>query len=149
MDLNNIRILSDVMKQGSFASVAKSHNIDPSSVSRTITNLEKELGFRLFQRTTRKLAPTEAGKLYFDLIKNTVIELEIAQEKAHDLINEPMGKLKVAACTSFGEKILAPFIVKLRKKYPELAIELLLDDRKIDLIDNQIGESSAAKLSPS
>lgn len=138
MNLNDIRIFNNVMKQGSFAAVAKKHDIDPSSVSRTIANLEKELGFRLFQRTTRKLAPTEAGKLYFDLIQNTVSEFEIAQEKAHDLISEPMGRLKVAASTSFGEKILAPFITKLRKKYPELTIELLLDDRKVDMIDNQI-----------
>lgn len=65
MDLNNIQLFVEVVKRNSFAEVARIRNIDPSSVSRAIRKLETTLGFRLFQRTTRKLSPTEAGKSYF------------------------------------------------------------------------------------
>ncbi|MEL6224272.1 MAG: LysR family transcriptional regulator [Cyanobacteria bacterium J06627_8] len=61
MDIDALQQFIDVVRQGSFAAVARERNIDPSSVSRAIANLEKELQVRLFQRTTRKLSPTEAG----------------------------------------------------------------------------------------
>ncbi|MFT6754393.1 MAG: DNA-binding transcriptional LysR family regulator [Candidatus Azotimanducaceae bacterium] len=65
MDLNNIQLFVEVVQRKSFAEVARMRNIDPSSVSRSIQKLENTLGFRLFQRTTRKLSPTEAGTSYF------------------------------------------------------------------------------------
>lgn len=138
MELENIRIFTDVMKYGSFAAAARQRNVDPSSVSRSISGLEAELGFRLFQRSTRKLAPTEAGKLYFSRVENLVSEFDQAGEQAQDLINQPAGNLRVAACTSFGQRILAPLLPKLRARFPDLAIELMLADHQIDIIEDEI-----------
>ncbi len=138
MDIDAIRTFVDVMKQGSFAAVARQRDVDPSSVSRSISGLEKKLGFRLFQRTTRKLAPTEAGSEYYARVERLVEDLDRAGEQARDLVSQPKGTLRVTACTSFGQRILAPLLPKLQSRYPDLTIELVLVDHQIDIVDEQI-----------
>ncbi len=138
MELANIQIFTEVFRQGSFAVVARQRNINPSSISRSISNLEADLGFRLFQRTTRKLAPTEAGRLYFSRIQNVIEELDRAHEQAHELVNKHMGVLRVSACTSFGPRILSRILPKLKSEYPELTIDLVLSDQQIDIIEEKI-----------
>lgn len=138
MDLNNIQLFVDVMQYRSFAEVARNRNLDPSSVSRAIANLEKSLGFRLFQRTTRKLAPTEAGNSYFLQVEGLVGAFVQAGEQALDLLNQPVGTLRVSACTSFGEKILAPLLPELTQKYPKLSLDLILADHQIDIVEQRI-----------
>lgn len=138
MDLNKIQLFVDVVMHGSFAEVARRNDVDPSSVSRSIAALEKELGFRLFQRTTRKLAPTEAGNAYFSQVEGLVDAFTEAGEQAMDLLGQPIGTLRVAACTSFGEKVLAPLLPKLMSLYPRLTIDLALADHQVDIVDQQI-----------
>jgi DNA-binding transcriptional LysR family regulator len=138
MDLNNIQLFVEVVKRNSFAEVARVRNIDPSSVSRSIRKLETSLGFRLFQRTTRKLSPTEAGKSYFSQVEGLVATFLRAGEQALDLSNEPIGNLRVAACTSFGQKMLVPLLPVMRKKYPKLIIDLVLSDSQVDIVEQQI-----------
>ncbi|PSB15592.1 LysR family transcriptional regulator, partial [filamentous cyanobacterium CCP2] len=72
MDVSVLQIFVEVVRQGSFAAVARDRNLDPSSVSRTIAGLEEELGIRLFHRTTRRLSLTEAGTVYFERIEPLV-----------------------------------------------------------------------------
>ena len=138
MDLNNIQLFVEVVKRNSFSEVARMRNIDPSSVSRAIRKLEDSLGFRLFQRTTRKLSPTEAGKSYFRQVEGLVATFLKAGEQALDLSNEPIGNLRVTACTSFGQKKLVPLLPIMRKKYPKLVIDLVLSDNQVDIVDQQI-----------
>ncbi len=138
MNLNNVRLFVDVMQCGSFAQAARVHNLDPSSVSRAVSNLEADLGFRLFQRSTRKLAPTEAGTVYYDKIKKLVENFDEAGEQAKDLVRQPSGVLRITACTSFGQRVLAPLLPELMKQYPELTIDLVLADHQIDIIDDKI-----------
>lgn len=138
MNLNNVRLFVDVMQCGSFAAAARRHNIDPSSVSRSISNLESDLGFRLFQRSTRKIAPTEAGSVYYDEIEKLVDAFDQAGEQAMDLVSEPIGVLRVTACTSFGQRVLAPILPKLMREYPELTIDLVLADHQVNIIDEKI-----------
>lgn len=108
MELSSLRIFVNAVKLGSFAAVARKMGLDPSTVSRSITNLEAELGFRVLQRTTRKLSPTEAGSVYFDRVQGLINEFDLAGEEAKDLVNQPQGNLRIAACTSFGPRVLAP-----------------------------------------
>ncbi|MGB2741860.1 MAG: LysR family transcriptional regulator [Cognaticolwellia sp.] len=138
MDLDTIQLFVEVMKRKSFAEVARLRNIDPSSVSRSIRKLETTLGFRLFQRTTRKLSPTEAGKSYFMQVEGLVATFIQAGERALDLSNQPIGILRVSACTSFGQKKLVPLLPVMRNKYPKLIIELVLVDSQIDIVEQQI-----------
>jgi DNA-binding transcriptional LysR family regulator len=138
MDIEALRIFVDVMKHGSFAAVARQRDLDPSSVSRSISALETELGVRLLQRTTRKLAPTEAGAEYFTRVEGPLREMERAGQQALDLLGQPTGTLRVTACTSFGQRILAPLLPKLRELYPGLTIELVLADHHVDIVEEKI-----------
>ena len=138
MDINSVRVFVDVMKQGSFAAVARQRDMDPSSISRAISNLEDQLGFRLFQRTTRKLAPTEAGSEYFGRVESLIGEFDLAGEAALDLVSSPTGTLRVTACTSFGQRVLAPILPELRSRYPDLTIDLHLVDHSVDIVEDKI-----------
>ncbi|BDA74179.1 transcriptional regulator, LysR family [Calothrix sp. PCC 7716] len=126
------------MRQGSFAAVARERNIDPSSVSRTIAALESEIGVRLFQRTTRQLAPTEAGITYFQRVEPLVEEMQQAIIAAKDISGQPKGTLRVTASVSFGLKCIVPLLPKFEAMYPELTVELLLTDAVVDLFAERI-----------
>ena len=138
MELTTLKLFIEVMQQSSFAKVARRHNIDPSSVSRSIAKLEEELGIRLFQRSTRKLKPTEAGAIYFERIFSIIDELELARQVATDLSTEPQGTLRVTASAVFAEKQIIPLLPKLSHIYPSLSFEFILTDSYIDLIKERI-----------
>ena len=138
MELSALKLFIEVMQQRSFAAVARSRNIDPSSVSRAIAKLEKDLNIRLFQRSTRKLQPTEAGQLYFDRVLPAVAELTAAQQQAMELSQTPRGTLRVTAPTVFAEKQLVPLLPEFAGHYPELRVELLLVDAYLDLIAERV-----------
>ncbi|KPF66509.1 LysR family transcriptional regulator [beta proteobacterium AAP99] len=138
MDLPSLKTFVAVMRRGSFATVAREQDVHPSIVSRTIAALEDELGFRLFQRTTRKLSPTEAGSLYFMRVAPLVDELERARSEAQDITAEPAGVLRVTASQAFGSAWLAPRLTALRARYPQLALELVLSDSVLDMVAERI-----------
>jgi DNA-binding transcriptional LysR family regulator len=138
MDFESVRIFVDVIKQGSFAAVARQRNVDPSSISRAISALESQLGFRLFQRSTRKLSATEAGNEYYLRVQNLIGEFEQAGEAALDLVSLPTGTLRVSACTSFGQRVLAPILPKLRNRFPNLTLDLVLADHSVDIVNEKI-----------
>lgn len=138
MDLSVLQIFVEVMRHGSFAAVARDRNIDPSSVSRTVASLESELGIRLFQRTTRKLSPTEAGMTYFERVEPLIEEIQQAADIAKDISGNPKGTIRVTASVSFGLKCIVPLLPKLEKNYPELTVDLLLTDSVLDLLTERI-----------
>ena len=137
MDTKILQTFVEVMRHRSFAAVAKEHNIDPSSVSRAISNLEKELEVRLFQRTTRHLSPTEAGITYFNRIEPLLEEIQRAKELVTQT-QQPKGTLRVTASVSFGIKCIIPFLAEFESVYPNLSIELLLTDYRLDLLTERI-----------
>jgi DNA-binding transcriptional LysR family regulator len=146
MDIATLKIFVEVMRAGSFAAVARVHDVDPSSISRTIAILEGELGFRLFQRTTRRLAATEAGALYFERMQPVIDEMDRVGQEARDIVAEPAGRLRVTASVSFGHTVLVPLLPRLRSAYPDLSIDLMLTDAVLDLITEKI--DVAVRLGP-
>jgi DNA-binding transcriptional LysR family regulator len=138
MDISVLKLFVDVVKQGSFAAVARDRNLDPSSVSRAIAGLEKELSIRLFQRTTRQLSPTESGKTYFDRIEPLIEEIQQATDIATDVSEQPRGNLRVTASTSFGLRCIVPYLPEFQRLYPELTVDLLLTDAVVDLFTERI-----------
>lgn len=138
IDIPALRTFIDVMDLGSFAAVARRRDLDPSSISRIISGLEAETGTRLFQRTTRRLSPTEAGIVLYERIHPLINELEDSLELAKDVSSDPKGTLRITASVAFGQKILAPALKLFRDQYPLLHIELVLTDRNIDLIAERI-----------
>lgn len=128
----------DVVKQGSFAAVARERNVDPSSVSRAIAGLEEELGIRLFQRTTRQLFPTEAGMMYFQQIEPLLEEMQQAIQIAADISGRPKGTLRITTSVSFGLKCIVPLLPDFRALYPDLTVDLFLTDANVDLFTERI-----------
>ncbi len=138
MDTHILELFVEVMQHRNFAEIARIHNIAPSSVSRSITGLENELGIRLFQRSTRKLVPTEAGMAYFDRVKTIIDDLNSAKQIAADLSEEPTGTLRITAAAVFGGMQIVPLLPVLAEKYPALSIDLNLTDTYLDLIEERI-----------
>ena len=146
MNVNSLQLALQVARIGSFAAVARSSNTDPSLISRAIGTLEAELGFRLFQRSTRRLALTEAGALYLDRVEAVVDELEAARDAATAIHAAPRGTLRLTASASFGEVYLSPLVPDIRATYPDLRLELIFTDQIIDLVAEQI--DLAIRLAP-
>lgn len=138
MDISVLQMFVEVVRQSSFAAVARDRNIDPSSVSRAIASLESELGIRLFQRTTRQLSLTEAGMAYFERVEPLVEEMERAITIAKDISGQPKGTLRVTASVSFGLKCIVPLLPQFTAMYPELTVDLLLTDTVVDLFAERI-----------
>lgn len=146
MNLNDLRLLADVAQRGSFAAAARALDVDPSSVSRTIAALERELGVRLFQRSTRRMTLTEAGALYLARAAGALEELDQARDRALAVSSGPAGTLRMTASVAFGQTCLVPLIPKFRRRYPQVALELRLTDANLDLVGEQI--DLAVRLAP-
>lgn len=138
MDIEALRIFIDVMHRGSFAAVARERSVAPSSISRAVAGLEDELGLRLLQRTTRRLAPTEAGRIYFEQIEPLVDELARAQQQAQDVGETPRGTLRLTAPLSFAQRTVLPLLPDLLERHPHLHVELVLTDAMVDLVAERI-----------
>ena len=138
MNLETLKLFVEVIEKGSFAGVARSRNIAPSSVSRTIAKLEEELGVRLFQRSTRKLQTTEAGAIYYQRVAPIIDELEIAQQMVTDVSQTPIGTLRVTASSVFNSFQIVPILPEFIQRFPSLKMEIILTDSYLDLIEERI-----------
>ncbi|BAC91699.1 LysR family transcriptional regulator [Gloeobacter violaceus] len=138
METEALRLFVEVTRRGSFAAVARDRRIDPSLVSRAVASLEHDLGVRLLQRTTRRLALTEAGERYLGRIEPLVDELDRAREAVLVLSTGPIGTLRLTASVAFGQRCLVPLLPQLRSSFPQLRLELLLTDAKLDLVGERI-----------
>lgn len=124
-----------VAETGSFSEAARRLNSSKSVVSRQVAALEAELGARLFQRSTRALALTEAGRGYFSQVVRILADIDEANQSVSHLQAAPRGRLRVNAAMSFGIRHLAPAIPDFLARCPEVEIDLTLNDRFVDLVD--------------
>jgi len=99
----------------------RDRDVDPSSISRTIANLEKILKLKLFQRNTRRLVPTEAGLIYFNRIEDIVEQLEQAHNEATDSGDQVTGVLRMTVPTSFGLTHFSNLLPDFLTLYPQLS----------------------------
>lgn len=138
MDIDALRIVIEVARRGSFAAVARDRDQDPSSISRIVAAVEEEIGLRLFQRTTRRMALTEVGDLYLKRVEGLVEELDQARDAALAIHRGPMGTLRLTTSVAFGCTCLVPILPRFRQRYPDLKLELLLTDAALDLVAERI-----------
>ncbi len=146
MDISTLRVFIETMRRGSFTAVARDRNVDPSSISRAIAALEAELGVRLFQRSTRRLSATEAGRIYFARVEPLVDELDRARITASDVDANAKGVLRATASVSFGQMCIVPFLPEFMAANPDLSLDLLLTDAVVDLLAERI--DVAVRLGP-
>jgi DNA-binding transcriptional LysR family regulator len=147
MDLAALSLFADIARRGSFAAVARERAIEPSTVSRSLAALEAELGFRLFQRSTRKVALTEAGSAYLRRIEDLLAGLDAAREEAHAVVAGPSGALRITASVAFGARMIVPLLAEFRGRYPGVRLELIFTDDNVDLVAERI--DIAFRLAPS
>ena len=134
METEQLRIFVEVSRHRSFAAVARELDVTASAVSRAIASLERELGLRLFQRTTRRLSPTEAGAIYFERLAPLVEALDEARHLATDSGEDPSGLLRITAPVTFAQLHLLPLLPPFARRFPKLSFELLLTDAFVDLV---------------
>ncbi len=133
--LDDMMAFIKVVDTKSFTSAAERLNLSKSVVSRRIAELENRLGARLLNRTTRKLSLTEVGQAYYERCIRIIADLEEAEQAVADLHAAPRGRLKVNAPVSFGLLHLAKAVAEFLERYPSIEIEMDLNDRYVDLID--------------
>ncbi|QBB71698.1 LysR family transcriptional regulator [Pseudolysobacter antarcticus] len=146
MNVTVLNLFVEVAQRGSFAAVAKERNIDPSSVSRGIAELEAELGVRLFQRTTRNVTLTEAGDRYLAGVEPLLYELARTHEAALETVGGTRGTLRITASATFGPRCIVPQLKEFCARYPDLRIEALFTDEVVDLFAERV--DLAIRLAP-
>lgn len=141
INLNRLAYFVAVVDAGSFTRAAERLGITKTVVSQQVARLEAELRTSLLLRTTRRVEPTEAGRL---LHARSVLILRDAEEafgEVAEVTASPMGTLRIAAPNDFGTSTIAPLAAKFRRTYPACTVELALSDAKIDLITHHIDVS--------
>lgn len=133
MDWDKLRIFHAVADAGSLTHAGEALHLSQSAVSRQIRALEESLSTTLFHRHARGLILTEQGELLFDATKAMVKRLDAAAARIRDSEDEVLGELRVTTTTGFGTLWLAPRLGKLYAQYPDLRIDLMLEERVLDL----------------
>ena len=131
--VNNIRMFLRVYELGSMSAAARDQRTSPAVASSRIAELEKHLGVRLFNRTTRALHPTEHGRLFYDGARGILEAIQEAEAAVMEATQQPRGTLFVAAPLGLGRRVLAPAIPAFKEAYPEIDVRLRLSDRVVDV----------------
>ncbi|MCG3729401.1 LysR family transcriptional regulator [Vibrio cincinnatiensis] len=127
-----------VAEAGSFTLAAQRLSTSIANISRRVLQLEERLGVKLLVRTTRKVSLTEAGGVYYQQCRVLVDGLQQAEQAVTQMQHSPSGKIKVTAPVTYGEQKIAPLLHDFLLLYPQLELELILTNRKLDLIEQGI-----------
>jgi DNA-binding transcriptional LysR family regulator len=136
--LESIATFVRVADLASFTAAAQAMNISRTVASDRVMQLEERLGVKLLHRTTRRVSLTEAGHAYLDRARQALATLEEAEQEATHLTGRPRGVLRVNAPVTFGFRHVAPAVASFLAAHPELAVELTLTDRMVNLLEEQV-----------
>ena len=134
MDLNHVSAFVRVVQDGSFTAAAKALGLPKSSVSRSIAQLEQDLGVRLLHRTTRKLHLTDAGSAFHHRVSRALADIDEATSATADLQRELRGAVRVTAPLDLGVWAIATIVSRFVRKHPEVEVEVKLTPRVVDLV---------------
>jgi DNA-binding transcriptional LysR family regulator len=134
-DLNDVAVFVAVVDAGSFTRAAERLKVSRPAVSKQVSRLEESLGVRLLQRTTRRLSLTEAGRIFHAGASRGLEDLAEARAEVSRLQEQPRGVLRINVPMSFGILHIAPLLPEFMREYPELSVEMDLNDRKLDVIE--------------
>lgn len=132
--LRGIETFVKAVEHGSIAEAARHLGITSAAASQAIARLEAAVGMRLLTRTTRSLAFTDAGRLYFERVRELTQQLESAHAALDELRGEPQGPLRVACTGPFGRHLIAPLLPSFMAAHPRVNVELVLSDHDMDHI---------------
>ena len=134
MDLNHVSAFVRVVQDGTFTAAARALGLPKSSVSRSIAQLEKDLGVRLLHRTTRKIHLTDAGIAFHERVSRALADIDEATSAAADLQRELRGPIRVTAPLDLGVAAVASIVARFVKRHPGIQIEVRLSSRVVDLV---------------
>ena len=127
-----------VVDAGSFSAVARRQRIGQPAVSKAVAQLERWLGVSLLLRSTRSVVPTEAGRIFYERAKRTIEEADEAVMAAQGSAGGLSGKLRVSTSVCFGRLHVIPSLSSFLAEHPDLDLELVLDDRMVDLVNEGV-----------
>jgi DNA-binding transcriptional LysR family regulator len=133
-----LEIFVQVVDTGSFSAVARRQRIGQPAVSKAVVQLEQWLGVSLLFRSTRSVVPTEAGQTFYERAKRTIEEADEAVMAAQGSANSLSGKLRVSTSICFGRLHVVPNLSSFLAEHPDLDLELVLDDRYVDLVNEGV-----------
>jgi DNA-binding transcriptional LysR family regulator len=131
-------VFAAVARAGSMTAAARVLGLSKAVVSTQVAELEAMLGMRLLQRTTRKQSLTEAGERCLGHCARMVAEAEQLVQYARAAEDEPQGTLRITTASDLGVRVLVPFLTRLASRYPSLHVDLIIDDRVLDLVEQRL-----------
>ena len=132
-----IGVFVTVVEEQSFAGAARILGITSSAVSKQVQNLEQDLQVKLLNRTTRSVSVTEEGEIYYERTKHALDSLQDAQDEINELKVTPRGSLKISLPQSLGRRYLCDPVAKFAAAYPEVKLDVSLDDRLVDPVNDR------------
>ncbi len=137
-DLKGMAVFFHVVDAGSFSAAARRLEMSKSAVSKQVAHLERHLGVRLVHRSTRRLGLTEAGEVFFRSCARIVGEADHARRQLGQQGEAITGTLRVSCPVAFGDRFVTPLVTEFAALHPGLNLELLIDDRVLDVIEERI-----------
>src|SRR3954452_575636 len=137
-DLNDITAFLAIAREGSFTRAAAKLGVSPSALSQTIRSLEARMGLRLLTRTTRSIAPTEAGERLIQTVGPRLEEVEAELAALTALRDKPAGTVRISAGEHPADLILWPAVHKLLPRYPDIAVEIIVDNSLTDIVAERL-----------
>ena len=137
MDWDKLKIFHAVAEAGSFTSATVILNLSQSAISRQIQSLEDDLKVKLFERHARGLTLTENGEYVYKTAHEVISKLKEVETSLGDQKNKPTGKITITTVRSFGTHWLTPRIQEFMQLHPEMEVELIFDDKELDLSTRQ------------
>ena len=131
--VSNLTTFVRVYELGSMSAAGRDQRVSAAVASARIADLERHLGVRLFNRTTRSLQPTEQGVIFYKGAQRILETIDEAEAAVADVSQRPRGSLHVAAPLGIGKRLIAPLIPAFNDLYPEIDVRLRLSDRRIDI----------------
>jgi DNA-binding transcriptional LysR family regulator len=136
--LDNISVFVRVVELGNLSAAGRDMRISPAVASNRIKELEKHLGVRLFNRTTRQLMPTEHGTVFYNGAKQVLDAIIEAEAAVSALSGQPRGTIRVTAPLGLGRRLIASGIPDFHDKYPDIEVRLRLSDHNVDILKEGI-----------
>lgn len=134
--LSDMRVFCQIVDSGSLAQASRVLGLSPATVTTALARVEKRLGARLLERTTRRISVTEAGRLWYGYAKRIVEQSGEAEDAVRSLSADPRGHLRVALPLGVAMTFVYPHLQEFSARYPKIALDLQVSDRIVDLVAN-------------
>lgn len=135
LDISVMQSFVAVVEAGSFSGAARRLGLSKSLTSKRISDLEADLGVRLLTRSTRSVSATGAGREYYQRLKGILGDLDEAHQAVRQQGDRPSGQLRITAPVTYTRRVLQPALTRFMREYPEVALEVVLDDNRRNIVE--------------